>query len=270
MLHYLALLLYIGAFVLWLRALARGGRGREASLAFGLAASGVAVHAAALALFTVEYGELPLAGLAPALSTLALLVGVGLMGTLALGEASRVGIVLVPFMVLLEGTAAVLGVSAPAGPPLGFQGAWFALHVSLGLAAYGGMAVAFAAGALYLVQFHELKVKRLGRIFRFTPPLAALDRLVKMGLVTGFVCLTLTLALGWAWTVRFRQTFQVGDPKVLWGIFSWFILVTALSARLGSGRRERRGALGAVVGFGTVILAYVVLRVTLASKGFFL
>ncbi len=270
MIHYLALVLYIVAFVFWLRALARGGRGREASVAFGVAAAGVALHVAALVLFTVRFGELPLAGLAPSLSSLALIMGLGLMATLALGEASRVGIVLVPLMILLEGVAAVLGVVPRSGPPLDFQGAWFSLHVTLGFVAYGGMALAFAAGALYLVQFHELKVKRLGRLFRFTPSLAVLDRLVKVGLVTGFVCLSLTLFLGWAWTVRFRQTFQAGDPKVLWGIFSWFVVVASLAARLGAGRRERRGALAAVAGFGAVLLAYVVIRATLVQGAFFL
>lgn len=270
MIHYLALVLYIGAFVLWLRALSRGGKGREASIAFALAASGVAVHLLALGLFAARWDQLPLAGLAPSLSTLSLIMGLGLMATLALGEATRVGIVLVPVMALLEGTAAVLGVAPRPGPPLDFQGAWFAFHVTLGFVAYGGMALAFAAGALYLVQFHELKIKRLGRLFRFTPSLAALDRLVKVSLVAGAVGLTLTLVLGWAWTVSFRQTLQAADPKVLWGVFSWFVVVTALAARLGPGRRERRGALAAVAGFVAVLLAYVVLRVSLGSGGFFL
>ncbi len=148
MIHFLALFLYIGAFVFWSRALWHGGRGSETGVAFALSAAGVTVHAFALVQYTVDSGELPLAGLAPSLSTLALIIGLGLMGTLALGEASRVGIVLVPLIVLLEGTAAFMGVTPRAGPPLDFQGVWFSLHVTLAFAGYGGMAVAFAAGLL--------------------------------------------------------------------------------------------------------------------------
>lgn len=270
MIHFVALFLYVGAFIFWLRSLLRGGRGREATVAFVLAAAGVAVHGVGLVLFTVRFGELPLAGLAPSLSTLSLLMGLGLMGTLALGEATRVGIVLVPVMALLEGAAAVLGVSPRPGPPLDFQGAWFSLHVTLSFAGYVGMAVAFAAGLLYLIQFHELKGKRLGRLFRFLPPLATLNRLVKVGLVSGLVSLGLGLALGWAWTVRFRGSLEVGDPKVLWGGFSWIVLVSALVARLGSGRKEHRGALAAVTGFAVVVAVYLTLRLVAGAGGFFL
>ncbi|NIP58087.1 MAG: hypothetical protein GWM92_07535, partial [Gemmatimonadetes bacterium] len=115
-------------FVFWLRSLLRGARGREATVAFVLAALGLTSHAAGLVAFTIRYGELPLSGLAPSLSTLSLVMGLGLVATLALGEASRVGIALVPIMALLEGAAAVLGVSPRPGPPLDFQGAWFAFH----------------------------------------------------------------------------------------------------------------------------------------------
>ncbi|MDX1568137.1 MAG: cytochrome c biogenesis protein CcsA [Longimicrobiales bacterium] len=270
MIHFLALLLYIGAFVFWSRALWRGPRGSETGVAFALSAAGVAVHALALVQYTLDSGELPLAGLAPSLSTLALIIGLGLMGTLVLGEASRVGIVLVPLIVLLEGTAAFMGVTPRAGPPLDFQGVWFSLHVTLAFAGYGGMAVAFAGGLLYLIQFHELKDKHLGRLFRFLPPLTTLDRLVKTGITVGIISLGLALILGWAWTVRFRGTFQVWDPKVAWGVFSWGMLVTAMGFRLGAGRKERRGALAAVVAFGIVVLAYVVLRTTGVHEGFFL
>jgi len=268
--HFAALFLYVGAFVFWLRSLLRGARGREATVAFVLAALGLTIHAAGLVSFTVRYGELPLSGLAPSLSTLSLVMGLGLMGTLALGEASRVGIALVPIMALLEGAAAVLGVSPRPGPPLDFQGAWFSLHVTLAFVGYGAMAVAFAAGLLYLIQFHELKGKRLGRLFRFLPPLGTLNRLVKVGLASGLVTLGLALILGWAWTVRFRASFEVGDPKVVWGAFSWIALLAALAARGGSGRSERRGALAAVIAFAIVGVAYVALRLFAGGGGFFL
>ncbi len=269
MTHAVALLFYIGSLILWFRSLLSGGRGRGPGIAFGLAAAGVAVHIVALARFTAEYGQLPLNGLAPSLSTVALVIGIGLVATLGLGEGRRVGIVLIPVVILLEVVAVSLGIR-PAPDPLDFQGAWFAFHVTLAFVGLGGLAVAFASGLLYLVQLHELNTKRMGRLFQFTPPLATLDRLVRTGLVAGFITFTLALALGWLWTASFRQSFDQSNPKVLWAIMSWFIFVVALGVRAGGGVKERRSALASVVGFSVIVISYLGLRLVSSGGGFFL
>ena len=61
----------------------------------------------------------------------------------------------------------------PAPADLDFQGAWFAMHVTFALAGVGGMALAGAAGTLYLLQFREIKSKRLGKLFQLQNPVAA-------------------------------------------------------------------------------------------------
>lgn len=269
MIHYVALLLYISALTLWVRSLLAGGRGKMAPAAFGLAAAGVTAHTVALARFTLLHGELPLVGLAPSLSTLALVIGVGLLATIGLGEVRRIGIVLIPLVILMEGFAVALGVQ-PAEGVLDFQGAWFAFHVTLAFAGFGGMAVAFSAAVLYLLQFSTLKAKRLGPAFRFLPPLATLDRLGRIGLVAGLITLTLGLALGWAWTVRFRHSFQQTDPKVMWGVLTWAVFVGVLVVRGKGNQHERRGALATVVGFAVVVVSYVVLQLVTATGGVFL
>jgi HemX protein len=267
--HAFTLLFYVGSLILWFRALLSGGRGSGPTIAFGLAVAGVAAHALALAQFTTEYGQLPLTGLAPSLSTAALTIGVGLVATLGLGEGRRVGIVLVPVVILLEAVAVSLGIE-PAPELLDFQGAWFAFHVSLAFVGLGGFTVAFASGLLYLVQLHELNTKRMGRLFQFTPPLATLDRLGRTGLVTGFITFTLALALGWLWTVSFRQSLDQSNPKVLWAIMCWLIFVVALGVRAGGGLKERRSALASVVGFSVIVILYLGLRLLSAHGGFFL
>ena len=269
MTHAVALLLYVGSLLLWFRSLLRGGRGRGAVIAFALAAAGVAVHAIALARFTVEYGQLPLNGLAPSLSTVALIIGIGLVATLGLGEGRRVGIVLVPVVILLEAVAVSLGIE-PAPEMLDFQGAWFAFHVTLAFVGLGGLAVAFASGLLYLVQLHELNTKRMGRLFQFTPPLATLDRLGRTALVAGFITFTLGLVLAWMWTISFRQSFDQSNPKVLWAVMCWFIFVAALGVRMGDGVKERRSALASVVGFSLIVISYLGLRLVSSEGGFFL
>ena len=238
-------------------------------IAFVLAAAGVAAHALALARFTAEYGQLPLNGLAPSLSTVALIVGIGLVATLGLGEGRRVGIVLVPVVIILEAVAVSLGI-VPGPELLDFQGAWFAFHVTLAFAGLGGLAVAFASGLLYLVQLHELNTKRMGRLFQFTPPLLTLDRLGRTGLVAGFITFTLALVLGWLWTISFRQSFDLSNPKVWWAIMCCLIFAAALGVRAGGGVKERRSALASVVGFSFIVVSYLGLRLVSSQGGFFL
>lgn len=266
MIHVFVLLLYIGSLILWFNSLLTGGRGRGPHIAFGMAVVGVLVHAVALVLFTVSYGELPLIGLASSLSTLALVIGIGLLSTLGMGEGLRVGIVIIPVVIVLQGIAVSIGFE-PSYRTLDFQGVWFVFHVTLAFFGLCGFAVAFAAGLLYLVQFRELNSKRLGRLFQFTPPLATLDRLVRTGLVSGLTAFTIALALGWAWTVSFRNSLDHTNPKVIWAVLSWIIFVLALGSRVGGGLKERRSALMAVIGFTLVILSYLTLQLISSSGG---
>lgn len=227
------------------------------------------MHAIALAGFTAAYGQLPLVGLAPSLSTLALVVGAGLVATLGLGEVRRVGIVIVPGVIVLQGVAVSLGFE-PTSEALDFQGAWFVFHVALAFLGLCGMALAFAAGLLYLVQLREIKGKRLGRLFEFTPPLATLDRLVRFGLVSGFPAFTMSIILGWAWTVSFRHSLDQTNPKVVWAVLTWLVFAVALGSRAGGGLKERRSALATVVGSAVVIVSYLTLRAMSTKGGFFL
>jgi ABC-type uncharacterized transport system permease subunit len=264
--HLATLLLYIAAFLLWLRALVSGARGRAALAPGAVAAAGVLVHGLALARYTAVWGELPLAGLGPSLSTLSFLIGVGLVAALWLREAARIGILLLPLMIVLLVVAVAVGVE-PTRASMDFQGAWFAMHVAFGFAGIGGMAVAGAAGMLYLLQFREIKSKRLGRLFQFLPPLATLDRLGRIGAVVGFTSLTVAILLGGAWTLsgaggNLQQT--------VWAILSWAVILCVLFARSGGGRVEQRSAMAGLVGFGVIVVSYVVIRVAVGPTGLFL
>lgn len=268
MTHFITLALYIGALVLWLRTLVQGEERQGPPVAAMVAVAGVLTHLVALVRFTLAYGELPLVGLGASLSALSFIIGLGLVATLGLGEAGRVGVLLIPLMILLEGIALGIGIR-PSPAAQDFRGAWFALHVTLAFVGIGAMALSAAAGAFYLLQFRELKKKRMGRWFRFLPPLAVLGRVGRIGAVTGFTTLTLSLALGWAWTVRFRNSFQSGDPKTVWAVFVWGVILAAVLVRRGGGGAERRGAQASVVGFLLIVASYVVVRVV-TEGGLFL
>jgi HemX protein len=185
---------------------------------------------------------------------------VGLVASLAVREGERIGIVLLPLAIVLQAIALAAGIR-PSGAASDFRGAWFALHAGLGLAGIVGIALSGASGWLYLAQFRELKAKRMGRLFHFLPSLDALDRLGRLASRIGFVLLTLSLALAWAWTVRFQQTLGQERAEMWWGVFSWLAVLGGIAARgIGQGPPERRAAWANSVAFLAIAAGYVLLR----------
>ena len=267
-LHVAALLLYAAGAVHMGISFARGGRGLP-PLAATAVSVGLVVHAVALAVFTTEWGELPLVGLGPSLSTLAFLIGLGTLVASLPGRAGTVSLLVIPVVVVVGVVATAVGV-VPQGEPTRFRGLWFVLHVLFAFLGYAGLTVAAAAGLMYLLQFRELKSKHFGAIFRFFPPLETLDRLGRRGILFGFPFLTLAVLVGWAWTARFQAVASPGNPKLAWVVVSWVVFLAAIGARLGGGRPSRRAALTSVIGFVVVVIVYLVLRVGAAHDGSFL
>ncbi|HET6228942.1 MAG TPA: cytochrome c biogenesis protein CcsA [Longimicrobiaceae bacterium] len=265
-LHHAALALYAVAAVLLVLSLARGNR-RLPAVATLVVAAAVAVHVAALVAYARFWGELPLVGLGPSLSVLALLIGLGSLGVATLGKTGPIGLVLVPVAAVVAAAAEWAGVR-PDGEVMAFRGPWFVLHVVLAMVGYAGLTVAFAAGLMYLLQFRELKNKHFGAVFRFFPPLDTLDRMGKRALMIGLAFLTLALGVGWAWTERFHRVLGPGNPKVIWGVLSWLVFAAALAVRAGGGRRGERAAYASVLGFAVVVVSYVLLRAATAGAGF--
>ncbi len=263
------------AAVLYLAASARyavrfaKGHARTTAAVVVLTYLGVACHLTGVGLYWASYGEPPLVGLGPSLASIALLIAFALAGLVLSRSARALGLLLAPMAAFLLIVAIFVGIE-PAGSELAFRGRWLGLHISLSFIGYAGWVVAAAAALMYLVQFRQLKHKRLGPVFEFFPPLDTLDKLAEWSLVTGFAALTLGISVGWAWTIRFEGGFRWGDPKVVWGVLAWFALLLALWARFGGRRTSRQAALWNVAGFGMISLVYFVAKMFLPGSGLFL
>jgi ABC-type uncharacterized transport system permease subunit len=267
-LHVVALIFYLAVAGVLAYSLVGGGRGVP-PLAGRAAVAAVVAHGAGLGAYAMVFGELPLVGLAPSLSVLSFLIGLSLLVLAWPGEARTLGVVLSPLTALLLGVALVRGIS-PTGALAAFRGVWLYFHTTLAFLGFAGLALAFAAGLIYLLQFRELKGKRLGRVYQFFPSLGMLDRVGWWALALGFPALTLGILVGWAWAARFEEPWAVREPKVIWGVLTWLIFAGALATRLGGAGRRRRGAVVSVVGFLLAVIAYVVLRSTEVVGGVFL
>lgn len=265
---------YAIAAVLYLAASARyalrfAGHARATVVVAVITYSGLACHLIGVALYWTRFGEPPLVGLGPSLASIALLIALALTGLGMSASARSLGLLLAPAASFLLIVAILVGIE-PAGSELAFRGRWLLFHISLSFIGYAGWLVAAAAAIMYMLQFRQLKAKRLGAVFDFFPPLDTLDRLAEWALAVGFAALTLGISVGWAWTIRFEGGFRWSDPKVVWGILAWLALLLALWARFGGRRTSRQAALWNVAGFAFVSLAYLVAKLLIPESRFFL
>ncbi|MFQ6045406.1 MAG: hypothetical protein ACE5PT_03470, partial [Gemmatimonadales bacterium] len=115
-----------------------------------LAVGAVGLHFAGLIAFAASFGMAPFSGLAPALSSLAFLVGLLALGTMWLTSERSIVLVAFPLAVIPLAIALLAGFrSAPAEPAA--EGGWFILHTALSLLGLALLAWGFAAAALYLI-----------------------------------------------------------------------------------------------------------------------
>jgi ABC-type uncharacterized transport system permease subunit len=231
--------------------------------------AGVVVHGVATVWYTLRFGHPPLVGFAASLATLALVVALALWLLTVLRAAGAAGLLLAPVAAFLLGLALLLDLSPASDAPI-YRGAWLASHVLLSFIGYGGLVVAAAASFMYLVQFRQLKEKRFGAAFQFFPDLDTLDRISGLALLAGFTALTLGLLVGLAWTFSFAAGPRWNMPQVLWGSWTWLVFVAALTARMAWRWVGRRRAWLNLVGFGAVLVAYLVLKWNAPEARFFL
>ncbi|HEU4565939.1 MAG TPA: cytochrome c biogenesis protein CcsA [Gemmatimonadaceae bacterium] len=263
--HLLAILSYLGAAALaaapFARPLSAPVRGVVALLCVGVAA-----HVAGLAGLAALYEQAPLTGIGPALSFAGLLIAATLMATEWLAREVSLTLVGAPLAALVAAVACVTGL-VPRPEPDGVRGVWLVSHIALSFLGIAAFATAATAGAMYLAEHRELKSRRFGALFRFFPPLETLDRVNHLAAVTGW----LTLSVGVALAISYTITYGAADlPKVVWALAAWLGVTALTMGRVLGGWRAQRAALVASVGFAAVVALYVAFRVAGAPAGQFL
>jgi ABC-type transport system involved in cytochrome c biogenesis permease subunit len=260
-LHLLALALYGVATTLALApfiGLSAAPRG----LTIALPAAGAALHGVAIS-------RLTLAGLAPALSMLALCLVLLQLAADRVLRVSTVAFFTGPLATGLVGLALLIGLGpGGGGHSSSARSAWSILHVTLSVLGVALLALAFIAAALYLLQFRELKSKRFGQVFQLFPPLERLDRLNYVALVIGFPAVTLGVLLGYG--VRYGRGVPVDAAQIVWGTMTWLVLGWAVGVRVVRHWAGRRAAFASIAGFAAVVLVYLALKLAEPSAQRFL
>jgi ABC-type uncharacterized transport system permease subunit len=263
--HFVAISFYLAAAALAALPFAR----RVSAPVNGVIATlilGISAHAVALLTFARESGSGSVTGLGPALSFAGFVLAVSLLLVEAFAREVSVALIAAPLSAVMVIAANVFGLE-PLMDPRGSRAVWLVMHIVLSFAGMAAYATAAAAGTMYLVAHRDLKSARFGAIFRFFPPLDTLDRVNHFASIGGFLALTTGLALAAAYSIAYRT---VVLPQLVWGLGAWVCIGALALGRMLRGLQARRAAVISAITFASVMLMYVVFRVSTLNRGQFL
>lgn len=131
------------------------------------------------------------------------------------------------------------------------------VHLLCAWLSYAAFLTAFIAGALFLIQEHQIKRKRMGFLFHRLPSLEALDRLNFQAIGLGWALLSVGIVLGLGEARGRLGHWWTGDAKEVLTVALWATYLLLWVVRLRSTLRGRRVALLSVVGFVLVVVSLV-------------
>ena len=210
-------------------------------------------HTLALVVLGVERGRPPLGSLPEAVSMAAWVVVLLEMALERQYGLKVLGAFVLPIvlMLTLRGAARPLALGS-IGPALGSTWVW--VHVALALIGIAAFVLNFAGAIMYLLQEHQIKVKRPGAFYYRLPALETLDRLTYQTLALGFPFLTTGLILGAVSAPTSWGTVLPLDPLAILSLLAWVIYAATLAGRAAAGWHGRRAAYCAIAGFAALVV----------------
>jgi len=173
-------------------------------------------------------------------------------------QIRKVGAILAPLAFLAVLSAALRPASLEGAGAGLLKDGWLVVHIALSLLGDVGFALAFGMAAIYLLQEHWLKSRRLNRVL---PPLDVADNAGYLLIAVSFSLFSLGLAMGLiAQWVGSSVSLGRVDLKVLASIPCWGLYALYLYLRAGAGWRGHRLNWLSIVGFALVLFNLLVLR----------
>ena len=156
----------------------------------------------------------------------------------------------------LGGVAVVLAQVFPGTAYQTISSPWLPLHWALGLASYGLFAAAVVHG--WLMSRAE-RAMRLAEPGHTGVPLMTLERLTFRFVEAGFMLLSATLLVGWAFAEQLYGPRLVGmwNHKTVFSILAWVTFAFLLVGRARLGWRGSKAVRVLYLGSGLLLLAYV-------------
>jgi ABC-type uncharacterized transport system permease subunit len=139
---------------------------------------------------------------------------------------------------------------------------WFAWHIAVAILAYGSLTIAAFHALLMAVQESRLhsspnSTSWLSAIVDRLPPLLKMERLLFRIIGFGFVLLTMTVISGVFFSEVLFGTPVKFEHKTLFTMMSWALFGVLLAGRHWRGWRGKTALSFTLMGFATLLLAYV-------------
>jgi ABC-type uncharacterized transport system permease subunit len=139
---------------------------------------------------------------------------------------------------------------------------WFAWHIAVAILAYGSLTIAAFHALLMAVQESRLHSSPnskswLSAIVDRLPPLLRMERLLFRIIGFGFVLLTMTVISGVFFSEVLFGTPVKFEHKTLFTLLSWVLFGVLLAGRHWRGWRGKTALSFTLMGFATLLLAYV-------------
>ncbi|MBI3314143.1 MAG: cytochrome c biogenesis protein CcsA [Candidatus Omnitrophica bacterium] len=211
---------------------------------------------------------LPVSGTSQAMAFLAWAIAFVYLVLLVRVQSESFGLILTPilfFFVLM----ACLSFRSGAKPLPFPVTAYFVVHILSAFFAYASFTLSFAAGILYLIQNHELKVKRTGRFHHQLPSLEELEKLIYQPIVWGLPLLVFAMGIGFLWAKSAFGVYWIYDPKTLAVIVTALLYLAILYLHYISAMRGKRVVVFSLVAFALVLFSFVGTRFIQGSHNFF-
>jgi len=265
-LNTLPLVLYAAAGIVYAIHFARrdSTTGRAATTLLLL---GALVHTFVIGMQTMEVRHVPFANPSRAISTFVWLLTLSYLYLELTTDERSMGVFILPVVIGLQAIPAIYPGTEYADPVL--DSPWFWVHVSSLLFAYASFGLAGVLGLIYMLQFKEIKKKHLGYFYTRLPSLQILDVMNSRAVAVGWLFLTFGVIVGVVWTAEARaiapndpnlRAMSLDDPKIFIALLTWGVYSFAMFARRTLAWSGRRAARLSAIGFGFVMLNFLLIN----------
>ena len=142
------------------------------------------------------------------------------------------------------------------------QNNWILAHVLTAVLSYGTFASACAVSVIYLIHERSGRDQVSPSGFKHLHVLSILShRLISLG----FVTLTAVIISGAIWAERAWGSYWQWDPKETWSLITWIVYTIYFHIRTNRRCNSKATAWYAIVGFITVLFAYIGANTLLAG-----
>lgn len=134
-------------------------------------------------------------------------------------------------------------------------------HVISALLGYSAFGISAVYGFLYLMLYDHIKSNRFGIVYENLPNLEKLEGLAMEGVRSGFVLLTIAIAVGIFWLPRAFASFSYFDPKLIGSVIVWCLYGGGLIAKWSIGWQGRKIMILSIAAFSFSLFSLTIINI---------